>query len=283
MLGSLIVRNLRLYFRDKASVFFSMLGVILIILMYVLFLGAMVENYAGESAGEDARFVTDSWVMAGVIASATMTTALAGFGVMVDDKSKKISRDFQVAPIQRWKLVMAYVIASMTIAVIMSSFTFLLAELYIISFGGEFLSFEKTIQVFLLILLSVASSSAFVFFLTSSLKSPNAFGTLSSLIGTLIGFLTGVYVPIGQLPAAIQYVIKVFPLSHSAAMLRQVMIDAAVPLEYLPMQMKETLGIVFKYGSFEMPFYGHALVLFATFVLFFGLSIFIVTKHKDKH
>lgn len=282
MLGSLIVRNLRLYFRDKASVFFSMLGVILIILMYVLFLGAMVENYAGESAGEDARFVTDSWVMAGVIASATMTTALAGFGVMVDDKSKKISRDFQVAPIQRWKLVLAYVIASMTIAVIMSMITFLLAEFYIVSFGGEFLSFEKTVQVFLLMLLSVASSSAFVFFLTSSLKSPNAFGTLSSLIGTLIGFLTGVYVPIGQLPTAIQYVIKVFPLSHSAAMLRQVMIDAAVPLEYLPMQMKETLGIVFTYGSFEMPFYGHALVLVGTFVLFFGLSIIIVNKHKDK-
>ena len=49
------------------------------------------------------------------------------------------------------------------------------------------------------------------------------FGTLSTIIGTLIGFLAGIYVP----PAAFstrfaKIMISLFPVSYSASMLRRV-------------------------------------------------------------
>ncbi len=282
MIFALVKRNLKLYFRDKASIFFSMLGVLLIILVYVLFLGNMVSGIADSFSDGNSRFFMDSWIMAGVIASTTMTTALAGFGTMIDDRAKKIVYDFHSSPIPRSTLVLSYILSSVTVALIMSLLTLALAQGYIVIYGGQFLSFRAFAQVLGLIVLSVAASSSFVFFLVAFIKSQNAFGTLSSLIGTLIGFLTGIYVPIGNLPTAIQWIIKVFPVSHAAAAIRQTMMNEAVAMEYVPDSVKLFMGLEFQYGDYTLPLLGNILVLVATLVLFFSLSVLIMKKYKEK-
>jgi multidrug/hemolysin transport system permease protein len=282
MLFAMIKRNLRLYFRDKASVFFSMLGVIIIIALYVLFLGSMLEGFVSEIDPNASRFFMDSWVMAGVVAAASITTTFAGFGTMIDDKVKKINRDFMVAPVSRAKLVFSYVLSSFIIGMIMTLFTFVLAQGYIVIYGGEFLSFNGVLKMLGLILLSVSASSAFVFFIACFVKTTNAFAMLSTLIGTFIGFLTGIYIPIGNLPDAVQWVIKVFPISHSATAMRQVMMSEAIDLSYIPENSQQFLGVIFKYGEYQMPFWGHLIVLFATFALFSTLSVVVTSRYKEK-
>jgi multidrug/hemolysin transport system permease protein len=74
-----------------------------------------------------------------------------------------------------------------------------------------------------LILLATMANTSLVCFMASFFKSQQAFGTASTVIGTLIGFLTGIYLPVGNLPASVQTVIKVFPISHSAVLFRQVL------------------------------------------------------------
>lgn len=282
MLKAMLLRNLKLYFRDKASVFFSMLGVLLIILMYVLFLGEMVVGMAQGFSMEEARFFTDSWIMAGVIAATSMTTCLAGFGIMVEDRAKKIAMDFDSAPIPRSKIVLSYVLSSVVIGLAMTFFTFFLAELYIVVFGGEFMSLGAMLKTIGLVVLSVSASSALVFFMVGTMRSQNAFGTLSTLIGTLIGFLTGVYVPIGNLPPVIQTVIKIIPVSHSAAALRQIMMNEAIPLTYIPEETRLFMGIEFQVGDDILPFWVHLAVLAGTFVLFYALSVWKLSKYKQK-
>jgi multidrug/hemolysin transport system permease protein len=57
---NLIKRNLKLFFRDRTSVFFSLLAVFLIIGLYVLFLGNMMVNNLKSLLAENARFTIDS-------------------------------------------------------------------------------------------------------------------------------------------------------------------------------------------------------------------------------
>ena len=279
MIINLVIRNVKIYFRDKASVFFSMLSVFIIIGLYVLFLGDMVKG-SGEFAGDNARFLTDSWIMAGVIATATITSTLGGLGQMVDDLSKKINRDFETAPIERWKIVISYAISSLIIGVIMSTLTFVLAEIYIIAYGGEIVSFLALLRILGIICLSTVASSAFLFFFVSMVKTMNAYSTISTIVGTLIGFLMGIYVPIGALPNAIQSFIKVFPFSHSAALMRQVMINEAVELEYLPREVSETLGVQFYFNDTLATPLVSILVLVGTALIFFGLSVLVTSKRK---
>jgi multidrug/hemolysin transport system permease protein len=282
MLLSMIKRNLRLYFRDRTAVFFSMLGVMVILLLYILFLGSMIEGIASNVDPDAARFFMDSWIMAGLIAATSITTTLAGFGLMVDDKTKKISRDFMVAPISRAKLVLSYVISSIVIGLVMTLFTFFIAQIYIVAYGGKILSLLGILKMIVLIVISVSASSALVFFAVSMIKSVNAFSTASTLLGTLIGFLTGIYIPIGNLPSAVQWVIRIFPVSHSAAAMRQVMMDEAIDLEFVPEQIQLFLGIKFEYGTYQMSMMVHVLILIATFIIFNFISILLIRKQKEK-
>ena len=84
--------NLKLFFRDKSAVFFSLLAVFIIIGLYALFLGDVWTDSLSDLA--NARQLMDSWIMAGLLAVTSITTTMGAFGVMVDDRSKKIDKDF---------------------------------------------------------------------------------------------------------------------------------------------------------------------------------------------
>lgn len=283
ILWSVAKRNLKLFFRDKSSVFFSLLAVFIIIGLYVLFLGNILTSGADE-LGENARFVMDSWIMAGLLSVTSLTTTMGAFGVMIDDKTGKIMKDFTASPVRRSTLVGGYILSSFLIGVIMSVLTFALAEAYIVAYGGKLLDLMGTLRVFGCILLSVLTSSAMVFFMVSFFKSNNAFATASTILGTLVGFLTGIYIPIGSLPASVQTVIRFFPISHAGVLMRQIMMEA--PLKSVNMDAQSlqgfrlAMGVDFKYGDTILSPMGSIAVLLGSAVLFFALALINVARKK---
>ena len=280
---SIAQRNLRLFFRDKTAVFFSLLSVLIIIGLYVLFLGDTITSGMGE-AGENARFLVDSWIMAGLLAITSMTTTMGAFGVMIDDRHLKIMKDFSASPLKRSSLVGGYITSSLMIGIIISLITLVLAELYILAYGGELLSLLNVFKVLGLIVLSVLSSCAMMFFFVSFLKTPNSFATASTVMGTLIGFLTGIYIPIGNLPEAVQFVVKIFPVSHAGALFRQVMMEepmaevfANAPADAVD-SFREMMGVTYSFGDYQLTPLIHILILIASAALFYGLAIFNVSR-----
>ena len=85
--ASLIRRNINLFFRDKASVFFSLLSVVIIIVLYAAFLGNIQVQNIQETAGkvEGAAWLVNSWILAGILSVSSVTIAFSAFGTMVDD------------------------------------------------------------------------------------------------------------------------------------------------------------------------------------------------------
>lgn len=285
MILNIARRNLKLYFRDKSSVFFSLLAVFIIIGLYVLFLGNMLTSNM-EWMGDHARFVTDSWIMAGLLAVTSLTTTMGAYGIMIEDKTKKVFKDFTASPVKRSSLVGGYILSSFIIGVIMSVITFVLAEVYIVAYGGALMRLSGMLRVFGCILLSVLSSSAMVFFLVSFFKSANAFTTASTVIGTLIGFLTGIYIPIGSLPASVQTAIRIFPVSHAGALMRQIMMEAPLKAAALDSAAEESfrlaMGVNYKFGDTILSSAAGIVILLATAAVFYALAILNVSrKRKD--
>ncbi|MCH3920811.1 MAG: ABC transporter permease [Sphaerochaeta sp.] len=285
-MNGLVHRNLLVFFRDRATVFFSLLAVLIVIGLYVLFLGdAWVGNMADIP---HVRTLMDTWIMAGLLSVASITTTMGAFDTMVEDKAKKIEKDIIFSPLKRSSIVGGYVISSFVIGVIMSLATLVLAELYIVLRGGAFLSGVALVQTLGLILFSTLSNTVFLFFLVSCFSSPNAFSTASSIIGTLIGFLTGIYLPIGQLPPGIQWVVKLFPPSHSAALFRQVMLKdpmaasfAGAP-EDAALSFKEYMGVVYRFDG-HVTGAGESLIILGCFcVVFLALSVIKVSREKTR-
>lgn len=285
-MNALLIRNLRVYFRDKASVFFSLLSVLIIILLYALFLGDAWSSGSVFQGRAGVKNMMDSWIMAGLLAVVSVTSTMGAFGIMVEDKSRKIMKDFASSPLSRAGLTGGYILSAFLIGLVMSLVTAVFAVIYMVARGGAFPGLPVLGKTMLLIIITSLSNTSLVLFLVSFINSSNAFSTASTLIGTLIGFLTGIYMPIGQLPTAVQSIIKVVPTSHAAALLRQTLMEeplqkvfAGAPAEMVN-AFKETMGVTLSVGGKTLTPMTHVLVLTASFVIFSLLSLWSLSRKK---
>lgn len=227
------LRNIRVYLRDRAAVFFSLLSVFIIIGLYAFFLGDVnvrsLESMATGADPRDIRWLVDSWIMAGILVVNGITVTLGVFGTVIDDETHKKINGFLIAPVSRSRIVIGYLLAANLVGLFLSFLAFVLAEFYIIGSGGQGLPPLAMLQVLGLITLNVVSSASLVFLLISFVRSSGGFSLLSTILGTTIGFLTGIYVPVGVLPDSIQLLMKFIPATHTAAMMRQIFM--AAPME----------------------------------------------------
>ena len=285
--GRLTGRNLKLFFTDTASVFFSLLSVIIIIALYGLFLGDIQVQNLQDGSGQvmpGAEWLVNGWIFAGILAVSTVTVSLGAYGTMVDDVHGGQIKDFFVSPIKRTQLVAGYMVSSALISLIMNLVAFAISEAYIVLSGGELLTPLQMLETLGILCLSIFSFSSLVCFITSYVKSPRAFGTLSTIFGTMIGFLTGIYVPVGILPEAVVSVMKFIPFTYSALWLRQVftaapmeMVFAGAPEQYAK-GYADMYGINLYFGDTLVTPWMMALIIAGTGILFFALSIWRLSK-----
>ena len=206
---------------------------------------------------------------------------------MIEDKVKKIDKDFISSPLRRSSIAGGYIISAYIIGVIMSLITFVLAEVYIIANGGELISAGVLVKILGLILLAVFSNTSLVLFIVSFFNSTNAFATASTIIGTLIGFLTGIYLPIGQLPDAVRWAVKLFPVSHAAVLFRQTLMAEPLSVSFADHpeeaadQFRQMMGIVFKFGEVTLEPVISIGVLILTAVIFYSLAIWNISRKNN--
>ena len=275
---SMLKRNMMLYFRDKTNMFFSMLSVFIILGLFVMFLGQ------GDWGSDE---IKASWLMAGVLAVATLTTAKGAFAVMIEDKVNKTGKGFYASPVKRSHITAAYLLSPFFVSVIMTMITAVVFGIYITATGGDMPGVVGLIQLVALILLSSITVTTITCYITSLIKTNSMYGTTSTIIGTLSGFLMGIYIPIGILPSAVQIVIMLFPPAHAAMLFRRVLMVQPLnntfmyaPPDIIPNEemIKETLGVVFRLGNMEITPIMSIAYLILIALLFFGLSVINIRK-----
>ena len=260
------------------------MGAIIVIALYILFLG---DVWTDSLDIEGSRYLMDSWIMSGVLAITSITATMGAFGTFVDDRAKGIIRDFDASPVKKYEMAGGYILSTFIIGIIMSLVALIFAEAYIVASGGEFLSAVNMLKVLGIMLLSVISSSALVFFIVSFFHTTQSFATASTILGTLIGFITGVFIPIGALPSVIQWVVMIFPVSHSALLFRQVFMEAPMSASFagapsnVIADFNHEMGVTFTYGNFTPGFEFSIVVLIITAALFYILAILNLSR-KNK-
>ena len=282
-------RNIRVFLRDKTSVFFSFLSVIIIILLYVLFLGdTMVSSIKQHIADPNlARFFTDTWIMAGVLVANAVTTTLGAMEVIVNDEDKGVSRDFMVAPVKRWQIVAGYILSAWVIGIFIGALIFVISQAYIVMRGGELISFINAAKVMGLVVLNVLAFSSFNFLVVSFFKTNASFSTFSTLVGTMIGFVTGVYVPVGVLPKFIQQLMLLVPPTHGASLMRQFYMERAIDKVFAgapPNILSEFLriyGVTLHLNGKQIEVPVMVLVIAVSWVLFVALSVLRLMTKKS--
>lgn len=270
-------RNILLYFRDKTAIFFSLLSVLILLALYILFLADLTSSGLPDFPSKKPLLI--SWFIAGVLAITSMTTTLGALGTLVEDKSNKRVMDFYASPIARIKLLGGYIGSAFIVGVIMCLLVFVAGLTYLYFSADLLLPFITIVKIVAVIFLSVFANGAMVLLLVSYFNTSKAFAAASMVIGTLLGFVGGIYIPIGTLPDYLQTIVKVFPLSHSVALFRQLLMDSFLNEAFFqaPAHLKENfqldMGVIYVVKDRTISSVMSIIYLLATTVLFLTLSL----------
>jgi len=227
----LTLRNMKIFLRNKSEVFFSFLSVFIILGLYVLFLGDVqvrnIQSIVGQDFPEIEALVY-AWMMSGLVAVTTVTLSLGSLSRMVQDRERNVFNDFMVAPIKRWQLILGYLFSTLIISMTISITLFIASQFIIVAKGGEFMDFQTTLKALGVVVMLVLSSGLLFLFAVSFIHSDTVFSLVSTILGTLIGFVTGAYMPMGIMPRIVQDVCNLIPVSQGASLLRHLYMDGLI-------------------------------------------------------
>lgn len=241
VLGNLIRRGLKMYLSDKMAVFLSILSPLIILFLYLMFLGdiqydSVMSKLNGLAASDDAvHAFIDGWMMAGALAVSCITVSFCAQYLMINDREGGATQDMLTSPIKRGVLSVSYFIVNLVITAVIVGIIATLALIYLAA-TGWYLSGADVGKLIGILLMSIISASLFTTIICMLFRTQSAHGGASGILSAVIGFFIGAYMPIAVFPKAIQYFVLFMPGSYSAGVLRNVFMRGAMEgiLEGLP-------------------------------------------------
>lgn len=225
-LGNLIRRNCRLFFRDKGMFFSSLITPIILLVLYVTFLGnvyrdsftgALPEGFVTEDALLNAT--VGGQLISSLLAVCCVTVAFCSNLLMVQDRVSGARRDLAVSPVRPSTIAVAYFCAS-ALATLLISLTALAVCLGYLAMAGWLLRAGDV----LFMLLDAALLTLFGVALSSCVNFPLRTQGQGSAVGTIVsagyGFLCGAYMPISNFSSGLQKVLSFLPGTYGTSLLR---------------------------------------------------------------
>jgi len=296
----LVKRNILVFIRDYAAVFFSVLSMLIILLLMVVFLGKMntdnvlwlLSEYGEErdilQDEKNAQYLIQMWTLAGILTVNTVTVSLTVMQTMVRDEVKGHLASFYVAPVKRIKIVFGYILASWAIGSGMSFLTLLIGEVYMVMQGYTFLGVGVMLKALGMIMLNAFVYSTIGYLLALFVHSESAWGGMLTVIGTLVGFLGGIYLPVSQLGENIVKILKCLPVLHGTAMMREVLTGDAIATtfdglpELVPELFAKEIGITLWNGGTQITL-GNQILVLVLYAIIAIVVATIISKRRKIH
>ena len=294
----LLKRNTRIYFRDKAAVLFSLLSMIVTIILMLFFLSdlqidaivSMMSKFPGRNADADrtnATLLVLQWVAGGIVGINAVTVTIAFYSSMIRDRVNGILNSIYTAPVSRFTISAAYVVSAWICSVIVCALTLAISEIYCIIEGGKPYSFTSHMELLGIIAINSFTFSALMYLLAMLAKTQGGWGGLGTVIGTVVGFLGGIYLPIGDFPDTVATTIKFLPVIYGTKLFRNVMIKDPETIIFkdapasIIKEFRMDMGVDLKFFSFEVSNSDSIIILLVSGLIFLAAGA-LVTKRARK-
>jgi len=276
-------RNLMIFFRDKAAVFFSMLTILIAISIYAFFTRNLMM--AGHDGRDGASQLADLWAMSGIVSIMPVTTTMGAFAIMISDRYTNVFKDFYTSPISRASLTGGYILSALAIGFFLTVFGLAIVAVIMAALGIGLTAANYLMAIGVIFLTTLAAASMMLFVI-SFIESQRAYSSVATIIGTFVGFLTGVYMPVGMFPDAVRNVIGAFPISHATSLLRRIFMEDAIERifagapQHIIEEYKLDMGVFYEIGQMRTSMAVSVAVLGVTAIVFFGLSLARVSRKR---
>lgn len=272
---TLIKRHMKLFLKKPGNILLSLLSSVVILSLYFLFIRDFtikaVSDY-GFISSLNNLFV-DRLMVSGLLIVIGATSVLSIVSIFINDKCSGILKDFYITDVSRANIIYSYILSAIIVSTLFTIFIFFCTELFFyISY--DYFSITEIINSSLMIIISNIISSNLIFIIAIFIKNITSFSTFETLYGVIIGFFTGVYIPIGYYPNVIKNIFFFFPLTQTTSILRQIN-TYKITSNILSSYPKELHGVLYKTFGIYLTFNDVAITLNHQF-LFIFITIIIL-------
>lgn len=224
-LGNLISRNTKLFFKDKGIFFTSLIAPLILLLLFVTFLGEVYKDSfysclpTGVTVDEElVNGFVGGWLLSSLLAVSCVSVAFSANLIMVSDKVKGIRNDLTITPVKSAILSLSYYISTALITCIICFVTTGIGLFYLSQVGWFFTLKDVLLillDVFIMVLFGTALSSVVCAFI----KNQGGITAVTTIVCSAYGFLCGAYMPIDSFSPAIKNFIMALPGTYGTGLL----------------------------------------------------------------
>ncbi len=294
-LNNLVARNIKLYFKDKMMFFCSLITPIILIVLFLAFLGTTYKTSLINCLPEGIQLsdkvingFTGGWLFSSILATSCITVAFCS-NMIVMDKINKSVLDFQIAPVKKTTLQISYVISNFLTTFLICGIAVVVGFVYL-GIVGWFLSFVDVLLLLVNMVVSILFGTLLSSVVWLFVSSQGALSAVCTMVSSMYGFLCGAYMPIGSMGSGVRAVVSFFPGTYGTVLFRQVYMggvleeiaNAGVPPQVL-MEIKKGFDGTFIFFNHEVPSWAMYVIMCSTVAALFGILVLcIFLKNKKK-
>lgn len=222
----LIQRNAKVFFKDKGAFFSSLITPIILLVLYVTFLGNVYRDSLLSALPEGITLpeklvggFVGGQLLSSLLAVSCVTVAFCANMLMVSDKVTGAIRDITMAPVKPATLAISYYLATLLVTLIVG-FAAMGAGMLYLAKAGWYLSWADVGRMALDVMLLVMFGTAFSSVTNVFLSSQGQISAVGTIVSSGYGFLCGAYMPIASFAPGLQHVLSFLPGTYATALIR---------------------------------------------------------------
>ncbi|MGN0822433.1 MAG: ABC transporter permease [Candidatus Gallimonas sp.] len=290
----LIARNCKLFFKDKGTFFTAFIAPLVLLVLFVTFLGnvyyqslrASLPEGAALSVSVENGFV-GGFLLSSLLAVCCVTVPFTANMIMVQDKVTGRISDLRIAPVRASALALGYYLSTAVISLLICLSACLCGFVYLAVIGWHLSPSDVFLCLFdvaLLVLFGTALSSVVCRFL----RSQGGIAAVTTIVSSVYGFLCGAYMPFSNFSSGIRTLILCLPGTYGTVLLRNHLMSGAAEAaaETLPPQaieeLRKAFDLTMSFGGGEVTVPAAYLVLCGAVLVLIGVYVALCAFGKSK-
>ena len=223
---NLTARNVKVFFSDKSMFFASLITPMILLILYVTFLGRVFQNSLDQDALGVAlpdsviNAVVNGQILACLLAVCSVTVAFSSNLLMVNDKVTGSTKDIDVSPIKSHTKSLAYFTATFISTIIINLVALILCLLYIRIQNCWYYELKDVLLLFGDVVLLSFFGTALASVVNFGLKTQGQLSAVANIVSAGYGFICGAYMPISNFSALLRDSIMFLPSTYFMSLIK---------------------------------------------------------------
>ncbi len=280
--GALIKRNVSLFFKDKGTLFTSLITPIILLVLYATFLYNVYEDsllsalpVGAPINGDVVKGLVGGILLSSLLSVSAVTVTFCANLISVQDKVTGARNDLTVAPVKPRSLAVGYFVATFINGLLISVVATVLGFIYL-AITGWYLSFTDVLCLLLDVLLLTSFGTALSALVCYPLRTQGQLSAVGSIVSSGYGFICGAYMPMSQFSEGLRNVLSFFPGAYGTSLVRSHAMQgafSALEADGFPPQAVEEIKNTFDCNAY---FFGNQVEIWQMYlVLFFSVALLL--------